>query len=139
MVEIIRGIVGSAKKGDKVSFSQFTEDRLVALGMARKVSEDEMSDSDICTSGSVYKTEEELKQLRTKKNIQEYASAIGCELDESMPFKDMVNAVLNFQEEKMDAGENPDIQKGNTVHEPDETTDDDLDTESDNDFGGPDV
>ena len=98
MVKIIRGKAGSAVKGDVVQFPEDVEARLIDLGMAKEVTEEEMSASDI-SAEPVYLTEEELKKIRSKKDMVNYGASIGCELDKKMSLKEMLNAVLNYQEE----------------------------------------
>ena len=113
MIQIIRGKAGSAVKGDIAQFSEGTEKRLIDSGMARKVWQEEMSESDI--SEPVFLSVEELKKIRSKKDIIKYGASIGCELDNRMPFKDMVNEILNYQEEndisQESNGENSNIQQ----------------------------
>lgn len=98
MVKMIRGMAGSAVKGDMVQFPEEVEARLIDLGMAKEVTEEEMSASDISPE-PVYLTEKELRKIRSKKDMISYGASIGCELDAEMNLKDMLNAVLNYQEE----------------------------------------
>lgn len=111
MVKIIRGKAGSAVKGDVVQLSEDVEKRLIHLGMAKEVTEEQMSDSDILPEPGCL-TQEELKKIRSKKDMMNYAASIGCELDEGMSLKEMLNAVLNHQEENENFNENfggPDV------------------------------
>ena len=122
MIQIIRGQAGENKKGDIVSLSKAVEERLINLGMAR-----EMSESDISTGKEAFLDESELKKIRSKKEMMKYAQAIGCELDENATLKDMLAAVLNFQEEKEELP--PEQEDSDPVPE----------MEQDENFGGPDV
>lgn len=122
MIQIIRGQAGENKKGDIVSLSKAVEERLINLGMAR-----EMSESDISTGKEAFLDESELKKIRSKKEMMKYAQSIGCELDENDTLKDMLAAVLNFQEEKEELP--PEQEDSDTVPE----------MEQDENFGGPDV
>lgn len=54
------------------------------------------------------KSEDEIRKLRTKKDVFDYASSIGLDLGEDYADKkldELVEAVLNFQEEKVADGE----------------------------------
>lgn len=111
MVELIKGKYSSAllQKGTVLSLSEKEEERLIERKVAVKVKEGLINseatkfDSDVGVSDKVsYITEDEIKKMKSKKEIVEYAASIGLSnLDETEKKDALVNEVLNYVDEKI--------------------------------------
>lgn len=107
MIEIIRGKYGPKLlgPGTTLNLDDETEKRLVATGIAAYVSQsdDKQSSTDAEKTAIVIKSPEEVKKLKSKKDIISYAESIGLhDLDDSQPKDFLIDSILNYMEENFE-------------------------------------
>lgn len=104
MIKIIRGKYGPKLLGPGtiLNLDASDEQRLVKSNIAEYVLD--ASDDTINEDSEVdVKSMEELQKIRAKKELINYAESIGFhDLDEKTSRKDMIEAILNYQEEELD-------------------------------------
>lgn len=103
MIKIICGKYGprSLGPGTTLNLDKKTEARLVNRGVAVYLNEPNSGSDDSVEGGGIkLKTEDELKKLKSKKELIKYAESIGQhDLEESNSKEKLISAILDYQEE----------------------------------------
>lgn len=120
MIKIIRGKYGPKLLGPGtiLNLDASDESRLVKSNIAEYVV-DESSDDTINEDSEIdLKSMEELQKIRAKTGLINYAESIGFhDLDKETSRKDMIEAILNYQEEELDPDNQEEQLESDTLKE----------------------
>jgi hypothetical protein len=102
MIKLVRGRFGPKLlgPGSTLNLDEVTEQRLVSNKVAVFVGEDGTDDNNPDTESGI-KTAGQIKKIKSKKGLVEYAESIGLHtLNEEMSKESLIDEIINYQEEQ---------------------------------------
>jgi hypothetical protein len=103
MIKLVRGRFGPKLlgPGSILNLDKSTEQRLVSSKVAVFVGEDDSEDHNADSEPGI-KTADQIKKIRSKKGLVDYAASIGLHtLDEASSKESLIDAIINYQEEHL--------------------------------------
>lgn len=101
MIKLVRGRYGPKLlgPGTVLNLDEATEQRLVSSKVAVFIGDD--ADNHNVNTDHGIKTADQIKKIRSKKGLVEYAASIGLNtLDEASSKESLIDDIINYQEEQ---------------------------------------